>query len=82
MTFHTKYSLINIIERLIFRQFYLYFLFQILQMVEHAISPIVAGVVQLTKEFGLGTFGPQMVLFVYFIKQLIQNTSLCLIIQS
>lgn len=36
-------------------------LVQILQMVEHAVSPICAGVVQLTKEFGLGTFGPQMV---------------------
>ncbi|KAH9629496.1 hypothetical protein HF086_015826 [Spodoptera exigua] len=36
-------------------------LVQVLQMVEHAVSPICAGVVQLTKEFGLGTFGPQMV---------------------
>lgn len=30
-------------------------------MVEHSVSPICAGVVQLTKEFALGTFGPQMV---------------------
>lgn len=37
------------------------FFFQVLQIVEHAVSPICAGVVQLTKEFGLGTFGPQMV---------------------
>ncbi|XP_075978130.1 CAP-D2 condensin subunit [Anticarsia gemmatalis] len=36
-------------------------LVQVLQMVEHAVSPICAGVVQLTKEFGIGTFGPQMV---------------------
>ncbi|CAD0201294.1 unnamed protein product [Chrysodeixis includens] len=36
-------------------------LVQILQMMEHSVSPICAGVVQLTKEFGLGTFGPQMV---------------------
>ncbi|XP_022814014.1 condensin complex subunit 1 [Spodoptera litura] len=36
-------------------------LVQVLQMMEHAVSPICAGVVQLTKEFGLGTFGPQMV---------------------
>ncbi|KAG6452841.1 hypothetical protein O3G_MSEX007806 [Manduca sexta] len=36
-------------------------LVQILQMTEHAVSPICAGVVQLTKDFGLGTFGPQMV---------------------
>ncbi|XP_038209881.1 condensin complex subunit 1-like [Zerene cesonia] len=36
-------------------------LVQILQMVEHSISPICAGVVQLTKDFNLGTFGPQMV---------------------
>ncbi|XP_061383844.1 condensin complex subunit 1 [Danaus plexippus] len=36
-------------------------LVQVLQMVEHSVSPICAGVVQLTKDFGLGTFGPQMV---------------------
>ncbi|CAK1580335.1 unnamed protein product [Parnassius mnemosyne] len=36
-------------------------LVQVLQMAEHAVSPICGGVVQLTKEFGLGTFGPQMV---------------------
>ncbi|GBP60024.1 Condensin complex subunit 1 [Eumeta japonica] len=36
-------------------------LVQVLQIIEHAVSPICAGVVQLTKEFGLGTFGPQMV---------------------
>ncbi|XP_060803530.1 condensin complex subunit 1 isoform X2 [Amyelois transitella] len=36
-------------------------LVQVLQMAEHAVSPICAGVVQLTNEFGLGTFGPQMV---------------------
>ncbi|KAI5637231.1 non-SMC mitotic condensation complex subunit 1, n-term domain-containing protein [Phthorimaea operculella] len=36
-------------------------LVQILQMAEHAVSPICAGVVQLTKDFALGTFGPQMV---------------------
>ncbi|KAM3965310.1 LOW QUALITY PROTEIN: CAP-D2 condensin subunit [Aphomia sociella] len=36
-------------------------LVQVLQMIEHAVSPICAGVVQLTKDFGLGTFGPQMV---------------------
>ncbi|CAK1551134.1 unnamed protein product [Leptosia nina] len=36
-------------------------LVQILQMHEHAVSPICAGVVQLTKDFGLGTFAPQMV---------------------
>ncbi|KPI95576.1 Condensin complex subunit 1 [Papilio xuthus] len=36
-------------------------LVQILEIVEHAVSPICAGVVQLTKNFGLGTFGPQMV---------------------
>ncbi|XP_039753451.1 condensin complex subunit 1 [Pararge aegeria] len=36
-------------------------LVQILQMAEHSVSPICAGVVQLTKDFGLGTFGPQMV---------------------
>ncbi|KAJ8722132.1 hypothetical protein PYW08_004534 [Mythimna loreyi] len=36
-------------------------LVQVLQMMEHAVSPICAGVVQLTKEFSLGTFGPQMV---------------------
>ncbi|XP_063825946.1 condensin complex subunit 1, partial [Ostrinia nubilalis] len=34
---------------------------QVLQMMEHAVLPICAGVVQLHKEFGLGTFGPQMV---------------------
>lgn len=32
-------------------------------MMEHAVLPICAGVVQLHKEFGLGTFGPQMVNF-------------------
>ncbi|XP_052741193.1 condensin complex subunit 1 [Bicyclus anynana] len=36
-------------------------LVQILQIAEHSVSPICAGVVQLTKDFGLGTFGPQMV---------------------
>ncbi|XP_045498529.1 condensin complex subunit 1 [Colias croceus] len=36
-------------------------LVQILQMVEHSISPMCAGVVQLTKDFSLGTFAPQMV---------------------
>ncbi|XP_068633143.1 condensin complex subunit 1 [Battus philenor] len=36
-------------------------LVQILETAEHAVMPICAGVVQLTKEFGLGTFGPQMV---------------------
>ncbi|XP_069359396.1 condensin complex subunit 1 isoform X2 [Maniola hyperantus] len=36
-------------------------LVQILQISEHSVSPICAGVVQLTKDFGLGTFGPQMV---------------------
>ncbi|CAG5045986.1 unnamed protein product [Parnassius apollo] len=36
-------------------------LVQVLQMAEHAVLPICGGVVQLTKEFGLGTFGPQMV---------------------
>lgn len=30
-------------------------------MYEHTVSPICYGVVQLTKDFGLGTFGPQMV---------------------
>ncbi|CAG9786783.1 unnamed protein product [Diatraea saccharalis] len=36
-------------------------LVQVLQMFEHAVLPICAGVVQLHKAFGLGTFGPQMV---------------------
>lgn len=36
-------------------------LVQVLQMMEHAVSPICAGVKQLTKDFGIGTFGPQMV---------------------
>ncbi|CAF4904025.1 unnamed protein product [Pieris macdunnoughi] len=36
-------------------------LVQVLQMYEHAVSPVCAGVVQLTKDFGLGTFAPQMV---------------------
>ncbi|KAL4715966.1 hypothetical protein ACJJTC_013266, partial [Scirpophaga incertulas] len=36
-------------------------LVQILQMTEHSVLPICSGVVQLHKEFGLGTFGPQMV---------------------
>ncbi|CAH0398311.1 unnamed protein product [Chilo suppressalis] len=36
-------------------------LVQVLQMFEHAVLPICTGVVQLHKEFGLGTFGPQMV---------------------
>ncbi|XP_047533582.1 condensin complex subunit 1 [Vanessa atalanta] len=36
-------------------------LVQVLQIVEHSVSPICAGVVQLTKDFGLSTFGPQMV---------------------
>lgn len=31
-------------------------------MVEHSISPICAGVVQLTRDFDLATFGPQMVI--------------------
>ncbi|VVC91230.1 unnamed protein product [Leptidea sinapis] len=35
-------------------------LVQVLQRVEHTISPICAGVVQLTRDFGLGTFAPQM----------------------
>lgn len=35
-------------------------LVQVLQLVEHAMSPICAGVVQLCREFGLTTFGPQM----------------------
>lgn len=30
-------------------------------MFEHAVLPICGGVVQLSKDFGLGTFGPQMV---------------------
>ncbi|XP_063383933.1 condensin complex subunit 1 [Cydia fagiglandana] len=36
-------------------------LVQVLQMAEHSVSPICAGVVQLTKDFEIGTFGPQMV---------------------
>ncbi|XP_048478584.1 condensin complex subunit 1 [Plutella xylostella] len=36
-------------------------LVQVLQTHEHSVSPICAGVVQLTKEFDLTTFGPQMV---------------------
>ncbi|XP_041979306.1 condensin complex subunit 1 [Aricia agestis] len=36
-------------------------LVQVLQIVEHSVLPICAGVVQLTKDFNLGTFGPQMV---------------------
>ncbi|XP_045448315.1 condensin complex subunit 1 [Melitaea cinxia] len=36
-------------------------LVQVLQIVEHSVLPICAGVVQLTRDFGLGTFGPQMV---------------------
>ncbi|CAH0715490.1 unnamed protein product, partial [Brenthis ino] len=36
-------------------------LVQVLKLVEHSVSPICAGVVQLTKDFGLTTFGPQMV---------------------